>query len=358
MRSLSNHVPIIIPRLKLKISYDALKSVLTIFPMTGKLHSRVLCWVIRLACLALIEFDSRIRSKVEFVFNEEFDEFEGPWKGSLREPEFGVAWKDDVDSYALHTLVQVKSSQSQNKMLEVMNSYLRGAPTVSRFILINITEAPRYKSPKKIDLNEFKTIDKTEFKCDSNQGPLWYKGIQWVGRITISWNVWERDPVTGEPKQICKASIIPADCGSRAPFTKILPYFMVPTTIAPGAKAVTIKPADINLFWHERLRIAVAAEAVRRIKALESKLKRKMRNMQSKRIMNNNTMPKGRSMVGQPNVRSAPLPKDLSGTLRAKVTGKRHFQPGLRTAFEGTSRRLHSQAWGFPLMRNVLRALK
>ena len=325
--------------------------------MNGKRHSRVLSWVIQLACLALIEFDSRIRSKVQFVFNEEFDEFEGPWKGSLREPEFGVAWKENVDPSELHTLVQVNSSQSQNKMLEVMNSYLKGAPTVSRFILINITEAPKYKTPKKVDLNEFKTIDKTEFKCDSNQGPLWYKGIQWVGRITISWNVWERDSISGKPRQICEASIIPPDYESRLPFTKILPFFMVPTTIAPGAKAVTIKPADIDLLWHEWLKGAVVGEAARRIKALKSKPKQTTRNIQSKQIVNN-TMPKRRTMVDQPNVRSASLPKDLSGILRTKMTGKRHFQPGLRTGFGAMSRRLHSQAWGSTLMRNVLRALK
>ena len=43
----------------------------------------------------------------------------------------------------------------------------------------------------------------------------------------------------------------------------MLPFFMVPATIAPGAKAVTIKPADIDLLWHEWLRGAVTDEAVR-----------------------------------------------------------------------------------------------
>ena len=116
---------------------------------------------------------------------------------SLRAPEFGVALKEDVDSLKIHTLVEVNSSQSQDKMLEVMNFYLKGAPTVSRVILINITEGPKYKAPKRIDLN----IDKTECRCASNQGPLWYKDIQWVGQITISWDVWERDPISGKPKR-------------------------------------------------------------------------------------------------------------------------------------------------------------
>lgn len=40
-----------------------------------------------------------------------------------------------------------------------------------------------------------------------------------------------------------------------------LPFFEIPTTIAPGIEGITIKPADIELFWGLYLKRAVKEEA-------------------------------------------------------------------------------------------------
>ncbi len=245
----------ITPRLKRKISYDARKSILTIFPMSGQRHGYILDWLHKVAVSASLTLDPWICRRVFFINNTKFYQFEGEWDGSLKFPDFTVAWRNDVDGPDLHTVVEVGCSQSRDSLLEVRDAYLRGMPSLSRFICINIIETPEYVSPKNIDIDELREVKIKAIQSDSDKGSAWYKGIQWVGETTISWEVWERDPTSGEPVQVFEATVDPNDSEGR------LPFFEIPRIMALGVEAVTVKPADIHDFWQ----MAIKEEAKLRI---------------------------------------------------------------------------------------------
>ena len=223
--------------------------------MESMRHGHILGWVNQLATFAQQNFDTSISRKFKTIQNIGVRDFKGKWDGSFRKPDFVIAWRKDSGGIDIHTIVEVGVSQSQNQFREVMEMYFEGLPQISRVILIDIIEAPQYVQPKNFDIDELKNLNSTEFQVASNQGPVWYKGIQWVGHNTISWEVWERDPKMGDPVQIFKTTIIPNDSGLQ------LPFFEIPTWIADNIEAVTVKSADIDHLWSNDLRDAVIEEA-------------------------------------------------------------------------------------------------
>lgn len=244
---------------KLKVSYDSLKSILTIFPMEGMRHNHVVKWVNKLATLAEQNFDTSISRKFRSIDNVRLGYSKGEWNGSFRKSDFAIAWQMDGGGTDIHTIVEVGSSQSRNQLREVAKIYLEGAPQTSRVILIDLVETPKYVQPTNLNIDELKNIKSTEFQVDSDQGPVWYKGIRWVGHNTISWEVWERDPKNGNPVQIFETTMVPNDGRSQ------LPFFEIPSRIADNVKAVTVKPADIDHLWHDLLRDAIIDEGVWRM---------------------------------------------------------------------------------------------
>jgi CBS-domain-containing membrane protein len=84
-------------------------------------------------------------------------------------------------------------------------------------------------------------------------------GVQWVGKTTFSWEVWERSSTTGKVLKTFHATLDPQNSESRLPFAKI------PATIAADVEAITIKQSDIQTLWNEFLERAIRAEAMRRM---------------------------------------------------------------------------------------------
>jgi hypothetical protein len=166
---------------------------------------------------------------------------------------------NDVDGLVLRTVVEVGRYQSKDRLLEVRDAYFQGAPDLSRFIFINIIETPKFRCPKDIDIDELKKAKVADFQLDSIQGPLRHMGVQWVGKTTFSWEVWERSSTTGKVRKTIHATLDPQNSESRLPFVEI------PATIAADVEAITIKQSDIQNLWNEFLERAVRAEAMRRM---------------------------------------------------------------------------------------------
>ncbi|KAK5441433.1 hypothetical protein LTS15_011265 [Exophiala xenobiotica] len=225
-------------QLGFKYSYNAHTSILSLFPMPGTRHARTIDW---LSDVAKQKVDSLLRKRLVTMRSEDWDEFQGEWEESLMEPDLGISWREDDFGDELHTVVE-------------------GTSKVSRFVFVNIITDPEYRSPKELDIDELKIIHKADFQLDSDQGPLWYKGVQWVGKSTLFWEVWERSLDNGEPTQIFSATIDPNDSETQ------LPFFEIPTTIAPNAKAITVNSADIHELWNDRWKHAIIKEAVLRMR--------------------------------------------------------------------------------------------
>ncbi|OAL30162.1 hypothetical protein AYO20_08878 [Fonsecaea nubica] len=239
-----------------KISYNSHKCVLTLSPMPGRRHGRIIEW---LGDVAKQKLDSSVRHKLCIIRGEDIV-FQGEWGGSHKEPDLGIAWIKDVGGTDLHTVVEVGVSQSRQSLLNLRDLYLRGTSHVSRLILVDLVTDPEYTSPVGLDIRELRAIDRADFQLDSDQGPLWYKGVKWVGKSTLVWEVWERNlDHGGEPTQIFSATIDAGDCETR------LPFFEIPATTATGIEAVTIAPADLHEIWQHWWKHAIIDEAVRRM---------------------------------------------------------------------------------------------
>ena len=222
--------------------------------MENERHNYTLQWVNKLAISASQNFDVSISRKFLSTQNIRFDNFGEKWAGSFKKLDFAIAWENDTGDTDIHTIIEVGVSQSKKQLRKVMKTYFERAPQISRVILIDVIETPKYVQPENFDINQLKNVKTTEFRIDSEQGPVWYKGTQWIGHNTISWEVWERDLKSGDPIQIFEATIIPNASGSE------LPFFKIPTKIADNIEAVTVKPADIDHLRH-LLRMAIRDEA-------------------------------------------------------------------------------------------------
>jgi hypothetical protein len=204
--------------------------------------------------------DSSIQERLVIIRSEDWEEFQGEWEESRVEPDLGIAWVKDSGGGELHTVVEVGVSQSRQSLLDLRDLYLNGTSKISRFIFVNIITDPEYTSPEELDIDELKDIQEVDFQLDSDQGPLWYKGFQWIGKSTLVWEVWERSLDNGEPTQTFSAIIDPNDNETR------LPFFEIPITIAPNAGAVTVSSADIHKLWGHRWKYAIMREAVLRMR--------------------------------------------------------------------------------------------
>ena len=142
--------------------------------MEGMRHGHILQWVNNLASLAQQNFDTSISRKFKSIHNIGLRDFKDKWNGSFRKPDFVIAWKKDGGGTDVHTIIEVGSSQSNNQLREVMRLYLEGLPQISRVILIDIIEAPKYVQPKNFNIDELKNVKNTEFQVDSEQGPVCY----------------------------------------------------------------------------------------------------------------------------------------------------------------------------------------
>ncbi|OQV11242.1 hypothetical protein CLAIMM_15104 [Cladophialophora immunda] len=209
------------PRLKRKISYDARKSIFTIFPMTGQIHASVLDWLTVFANHSRYSIAPSANGRPRFANNANFNDFEGEWSGSLQAPDFAVFWKDNTGNPLLHTIVEVGCSQSRDALLGLRDAYMNGIPCLSRFIGISVIETPPYASPINIDIDGVKEFDMAAVRFDSPQGPFWYKEVHEIR----------------------------------------IPFFEIPATIAPNAEPVTIKPADMHGFWRHDLDFGITLEA-------------------------------------------------------------------------------------------------
>jgi len=85
--------------------------------------------------------------------------------------------------------------------------WLEGKQEVSLVVLVKFTESPSYQCParglddeelEELEFSEPAGIDVYYFNSEREYGPVTYKGLQWVERISEAFmELWRRDPATG-----------------------------------------------------------------------------------------------------------------------------------------------------------------
>ncbi|OAP54125.1 hypothetical protein AYL99_11660 [Fonsecaea erecta] len=235
----------------IRLSYNSRTATLTLFTMQSPRHGYIIEW---LHDIAEAKLDLPTRRKLFLSCGVNDTDFQGEWQWSEKQPDLAISWNENNIGTQLDTIIEVGVSQTYNSLLHVRDMFLKGLPEVSSFVSVNILEDPRYRSPKDLNIDEPDNIQKADFQLDADQGPLCYKGVQWMGKSTLSWEVWERG-ADGEPKQIFSATVDPSDRETE------LPFFEIPATIATGTKPVTVTSTDLDELYTSRLKYGIIDEA-------------------------------------------------------------------------------------------------
>jgi hypothetical protein len=244
-----------------KLFYDSSRSILTIFPMPYPPHGYAQTWVVTAAHDAARDslHDLSAHAKLIMYSDAHSNEFEREWKDSWEMPDLRIIW-DDAEAKDAETVVEIGDSQSRDSLLRVKDALLQGTSVVERVLLMNFVEDPPYRRPKfeDVDVSQLQSVHKKEVECLSESGPVRYKGVQWVGTTTVTWEVWERAAVSGDgSQQVFKASLMPWDGQTTFPLCP------VPSTIAPNVEPFSIPPLQMKLFQMQWQRALVEKAMVR-----------------------------------------------------------------------------------------------
>ncbi|KAH0551428.1 hypothetical protein GP486_007358 [Trichoglossum hirsutum] len=193
----------------LKWSYNSLTSTLIIHSMSppSPLHE----YFCRLIQLKLDHAQFRLPNFnpedpiIHTATNRLYTGFTGEYEGSERVPDLSVSFVGVDGRLELKLVVEVGFSEKYSDLIEDAKMWLEGGGhEVSNVMLVNIEESPSYRSPL-LDLEDEEIEQlglpgqhRINFDAEGDFGPITYKGLVWVGRITsIFVEVWKKDPQSG-----------------------------------------------------------------------------------------------------------------------------------------------------------------
>ncbi|PWW73772.1 hypothetical protein C7212DRAFT_353694 [Tuber magnatum] len=188
-----------------KFSFDASSSTLIIRCMPGPIHEKVVSTVAEGFNLARSSLPTRLRENVSIVGNQKFRTFQGAYRGSRKVPDTAVQVENVAGAPEVKFVLEVGHAGEYTRLVQDAKIWLQGTDTVSAVMLVKVQEDPAYQNPtsrhsdEEFDQLEFPPsheIAHELFTLDGAQGPAWYKGLRWVGRITGFIEIWKRDPVS------------------------------------------------------------------------------------------------------------------------------------------------------------------
>ncbi|KAK5444197.1 hypothetical protein LTS15_010550 [Exophiala xenobiotica] len=255
---------------KIKIAYDASRSVLAVFPMPGRIHNALQQWLYDIATRHRATFSDGVRSECVVEFNSiDFTSID-EYTTSEKEPDLSIGWKaDDQDGvpFKTHTVVEIGVSQTDQSLCEVRDLYLMGTQNIQRVILVRVEETPKFSSAKLKDIDIQRWENKPNaYTTTSDIGPVYCQNVQCVGALKIVWEVWERSPITKQVVKVFSKQIIPIPKNRQFE----LPLFEIPTQMPTGIVSATIKDTDIQDLASNYLELAVRRQASDRIKRFQA----------------------------------------------------------------------------------------
>ena len=250
-------------RHKIRIAYDASRSVLTIFPMPSPIHGGLQAWAYGAAVLSTNALPHAVRKNCFLEAASDINGFEGDYQGSTKIPDISISWKDDDGWCKRHTVVEIGLSQTVESLYEARDLYLTGTRDIQRVVRVKVNETPKFDLAQLMNIDSERLEDhlRDDCKLDSYKGPMHCQNIPYVGALEISWEVWERDPNTEKAAMVYSKDIIPIPEDHEVE----LPFFETPTEIAAGIDPVTIKLADIEDLLFNRLPVHIRQQGKDRI---------------------------------------------------------------------------------------------
>ncbi|KAH0557111.1 hypothetical protein GP486_005100 [Trichoglossum hirsutum] len=138
---------------------------------------------------------------IDPVVYRNYYNFGGKYEGSVKAPHFPVYFVGTDGRRKLELAVGAGFPEKHDSLVQDAKLLLEGSHEVTTVILVSIEESPACLSPLRIISDE--EIKQLVLPCDhvrtkEDFGPVVYKRLVWVGRITMIWmGVWRKDPLSG-----------------------------------------------------------------------------------------------------------------------------------------------------------------
>ncbi|KAH0562763.1 hypothetical protein GP486_002592 [Trichoglossum hirsutum] len=188
-----------------KCSYDASSSTLVVHAIPSPVHESIIkifeAGFIRARSNLQVSDASRT---VRTITDERHSDFRGRHQGSTKFPDLGVIFKRSDGRLQLKLVVEVGFPEKYDSLVRDARLWLEGSRTVPTVILVQVEESPSYSSPlsnledEEIERLGLSRQPEYDFSAGGDFGPVVFKGLVWVGRITrVFMEVWRWDPLSG-----------------------------------------------------------------------------------------------------------------------------------------------------------------
>ncbi|KAI9769399.1 MAG: hypothetical protein M1840_004101 [Geoglossum simile] len=189
-----------------RYSYNSSTSTLIVQCMPSPLHESIASIFSDGFAVAKSTLPASVRTKIFTVANEEFRGFGGQYEGSNKTPDLGIKFRNAAGELDIKFVLEVGFAEAYEDLVQDARMWLDGKPEVCVVVLANFEESPNYRCPvRDLDDEDFEQLEfpkgldvrAQNFNLEGEYGPVTYKGLVWVGRISTAYmEVWKRDPVT------------------------------------------------------------------------------------------------------------------------------------------------------------------
>lgn len=198
-----------------RYSFDALTSTMIVQCMPSPVHELIPSIFLQELHESLANLPATLKSRIHTAGTEDMRGFQGKYAGSQKAPDLSIKFRDADGKRRLKCVFEVGFSENYEDLVQDARRWLEGKESVVLVILAKYEEIPRYQNPFKnlsdtqledLDLPDSRELEEDDFDLEGEYGPVVYKGLRWVGKISSALlEIWRRDPLTklaerdGEP---------------------------------------------------------------------------------------------------------------------------------------------------------------
>lgn len=152
---------------------------------------------------AIMHLPESMRTSFKARTSQEYIGFRDNTSGTGKIPDLAVTFKLPNGNRELVLVLEVGFSQSWADVVRIATRWLEKTDEVKLVLIAKLTEKPTYSNPirnmtnKELQPLELKSafeIKERDFELEGEQGPVTFRGVQWVGSISECYiETWGKD---------------------------------------------------------------------------------------------------------------------------------------------------------------------
>lgn len=165
----------------------------------SQLHEKVISACAQVAWAFGSSMPEEYGSRISIECAKSNTRFIKAYWGSHKIPDMAVVVNGNNNKDIPRVVFEVGLSESYKHLEQSARLWVEGGEGVKECIIIKIHETPRYRSPSvdNIDFPASYPVEQSDFKSESEFGPVIYKDRRWTGTITAAFaETWTLNPLT------------------------------------------------------------------------------------------------------------------------------------------------------------------